>query len=174
MTPPFNTYYRNNYFFMAPIKCRVSSPERRKTIHQAIAYFNQRTERSIRAAALTYDLPYPTLRDRLRGAKKASEAHVEQQIISTEQRKALVRFCEALDDLGHPMTLKMLREFALSMLPPWQERKLGVHWTSRFLDRNKALAAKFSQRLDRQRANANDPIILKDFFRKVSDLWGGG
>ena len=127
MSPPFNTYYRNNYFLMASIKRRVSSPKREKKIHQAMTYVNQRTERSIQAAVLTYGLPYTTLRDRLRGAENASEAHVEKQIFSTEQWKALVCFSEGLDDLRHPMTLKMLRELVLSMLPYCQEQKLGVH-----------------------------------------------
>ena len=152
----------------------MSSPDKGDTIRRAIADIDQGKEPSIRSAALTYGLPYTTLRDRLRGARNASEAHIEQRLLTLEQGKSLVRFCEALADLGHPMTLKMLREFALSMLSPCKDQKLGVHWASRFLHLNKALAAKFSQRLDRQRANANDPIILKDFFRKVSDLLVGG
>jgi len=38
---------------------------------------------------------------------------------------------------------------------------------TRFLNRHPAITTKFSQRLDRQRANANDSAILKDFFCKV-------
>jgi len=38
---------------------------------------------------------------------------------------------------------------------------------TRFLNRYPAITTKFSPRLDRQRANANDPAILKDFFHKV-------
>jgi hypothetical protein len=84
-----------------------------------------------------------------------------------EEEKAIVRFCETLDDLGHPLRGSLVKAFAMALLPSSRRRQLGKHWLSRFLNRNPALVSKFSQRLDRQRANANDPAILKDFFRKV-------
>jgi len=38
---------------------------------------------------------------------------------------------------------------------------------TRFLNYHSAITAKFSQHLDQQRANGNNPAILKDFFCKV-------
>jgi hypothetical protein len=58
------------------------------------------------------------LRDRLQGAQPRVEAHQSEQILSVEEEKSIVRFCEALDDLGHPLKVKMVKAFAMSLLPP--------------------------------------------------------
>jgi hypothetical protein len=54
---------------------------------------------SIRSAASIYGIAYGTLRDRLRGAQPRSIAHEKEQLLTPEEEKSIVRFCEALDDL---------------------------------------------------------------------------
>jgi hypothetical protein len=124
-------------------------------------------EPSIRSAASTYGLPYSTLRDRLRGTQSASVAHHHEQLLTDQEEKSIVRFCNTLDDYGHPANMRILKGFAKSLLPLSKRREVGKHWATRFLNRHPELAARFSQRLDRQRANASDPAIIKVFFRKV-------
>jgi hypothetical protein len=155
---------------MGRVKPRVSKPDREDDIRQAKRDFLTGVEPSIRSAAATYGLPYSTLRDRLRGAQNTSKAHEPDQLLTAMDEKAIVRFCKRLDDLGHPITMRILKGFASSLLPGEKRREVGKHWITRFLNRNPELSAKFSQRLDRQRANANDPLILKDYFRKVPPL----
>jgi hypothetical protein len=60
-----------------------------------------------------------------------------------------------------------LKDFAKALLPISKYRDVGKHWATRFLNRHPELSARFSQRLDRQRANASDPELVKDYFRKV-------
>jgi hypothetical protein len=84
-----------------------------------------------------------------------------------EEEKALVRFCIKLDDLGHPLNMSIVKRLAVGMLSAFRKRDVGTHWTNRFLKRNPAVVAKFSQRLDRQRATASDSTVLEDFFKKV-------
>ena len=152
---------------MGRVKPCPDDKEHEKSIRLAKRDFTNGIEPSIRSAALTYNIPYTTLRARLHGRQTRTEANRGFQLLSVQEEKAIVRFCETLDDWGHPVTIKILKQFAQSLLPGQQG--VGKHWTERFLKRNPALAAKFSHRLDRQRANANDPIILKDYFCKVSD-----
>ena len=147
--------------------CRDNN-KREESIRLAKQDFINGIEPSIRSAARTYDVPYTTLRDRLHGLQTRTEAHQELQLLSVQEEKAIVRFCETLDDWGHPVTIKILKQFAQSLLP--EQQRLGKHWTGRFLKRNPAITAKSSHRLDKQRENANDPIILKDYFCKVSNL----
>jgi len=151
---------------MGRVKCSDAT-DRENDIREAKHAYRSGLEPSIRAAASTYGIPYGTLRDRLRGAQPRSAAHEKEQLLTLEEEKSIVRFCETLDDLGHPLQAKMVKAFAMSLLPPHRRLQLGKHWMTRFLNRHPAVTAKFSQRLDRQRANANDPAILKDFFRKV-------
>jgi hypothetical protein len=152
---------------MGRVKSRDAATDRENEIREAKHAYLSGLEPSIRAAASTYGIPYSTLRDRLRGAQPRSAAHEKEQLLTLEEEKSIVRFCETLDDLGHPLQVKMVKAFAMSLLPPHRRRQLGKHWMTRFLNRHPAITGKFSQRLDRQRANANDPAILKDFFRKV-------
>jgi len=49
-------------------------------------------------------------------------------------------------------------------------RQIGHHWLARFLKRHPELASRLSTRLDRQRALASDPVVIKDYFRKVNCL----
>lgn len=49
-------------------------------------------------------------------------------------------------------------------------RTLGKHWLDRFLKLNSALVSKFSARLDRQRALADNPKQIKDYFKKLYAL----
>src|SRR5207302_5420255 len=43
-------------------------------------------------------------------------------------------------------------------------------WMSRFLRRHPGLALKLSTQLERQRAYANDPVILQSYFTKLGRL----
>ena len=135
----------------------------KKSIRLGKQDFINGIEPSIRSAARTYNIPFTTLRDRLRGQQHHFEAL---QLLCVREEEAIFRFCETLDDRGNPVTIKILKQFAQSLLPGQQ--RVGKDWTTRFLKRNPALAAKFSYRLDRQRINANNPI-LKDYLCKVNN-----
>jgi hypothetical protein len=150
------------------------SKERETDLVEAMDEFKAGNFRSIRSAASAYMLPYTTLRDRLRGAQSRQRAHKNEQLLTVEEEKAIVRFCGKLDDLGHPLSLPMVKRLAAGMLPPSREREIGKHWINRFLKRNPDVVAKFSQRLDRQRATAGDPTVLKDFFIKVCSFHVSG
>ena len=91
-------------------------------------------EPSIHSAALTYGVPYGTLRDCLQGTKPHTEAHNHEQILSVEEGKAIVRFCGTLDDLGHPLHGSLVKAFAMPLLPSARWRQLGKHWLTRFLN----------------------------------------
>jgi len=152
---------------MARVKSERQNTEREKGIRDAKRDYLNGIEPSIRSAASTYGIPYTTLQNRLRGRQPHQEAHQKQQLLTVEQERSIVRFCVALDDLGHPLKLPLVKQFASSLLTPSQRRNVGKHWLSRFLCRNPSLVTKFSQRLDRQRATASNPAILKDFYQKV-------
>ena len=123
---------------------------------------------TIRGAASNYSVKYETLRDRLKGRMSASQAHGHQQLLTAEQEKALERYIVVVDDWGHPLKAAHVKGFAFTLQPSGTRKYPNPHWISAFLKRHPGLASKFSQRLDRQRASAEDPVIIRDFFRKVS------
>ena len=105
-----------------------------------------------------WNLVRPTQRSTAKGCSTCKGA---------EDEKSIVRFCETLDDLGHLLQGKMVKTVAISFLPSHWQQRLGKHWMTRFLNCHSAISTKFNQHLDRQRANANDPAILNNFFHKV-------
>ena len=90
---------------------------------------------------MTYGVQYGTLRDRLQGVKPRTKAHNQEQVLSVEEKKAIVRFCVAFDDLGHPLRGSLVKAFAMSLLPPARKRQLTEDWLTHFLNRNPALAS---------------------------------
>ena len=124
---------------MGRVKPCRDDKEHEESIRLAKQDFISVIEPSIRSAARTYNIPYTTLRDRLHGLQTHTEAHRELQLLSVQEEKAIVSFCQTLDDWGHPVTIKILKQFAQSLLPGQQ--RVGKHWAGRFLKHNPALAA---------------------------------
>ena len=144
---------------MERVKCRDAAIGRDNEILESKHGYRTGLEPSICAAASTYSIPYGTLRDRLRRAQQRGTGPEKEQLLTPEEEKSIVRFCETLDDLGQPVQGKMVKTFAMSLLPSHRRRQLGKHWLTCFNNHHPPITTKFRQSLDRQRANANDPAI---------------
>jgi hypothetical protein len=146
--------------------------EREKLIELAIIHYNESSKPAMRISAETFGISWTTLRDRLNGAQNRKEAHKSQQLLSDHEELTIVRWCERMDDWGFPLRLSLVKEMAAYLVKKREiGRKLGKHWLDRFLKRNPSIVSKFSARLDRQRALANSPELIKDYFKKVSTLY---
>jgi len=126
------------------------------------------------AAVEIYGVPRTTLYYRLAGTRRSRQgAHVSQQRLLESEEREIVKWCFDMDDRGFPARLDNVREMALHLegkrvggtIEP-----LGKNWITRFLNRHPTLAIKLSTQLERQRAQANDPRIIKDYFCKLSKL----
>jgi len=74
-----------------------------------------------------------------------------------------------MDDWGFPLKLPLVHEMAEYLVKKRNcSRRLGKHWLTRFLNRNPELSSKFTARLERQRAFAENPAVIKDYFSKVN------
>jgi hypothetical protein len=143
--------------------------EREENIQLAIKHYRKcKTDSSIRLSAETYGIPYRTLRDRLAGAQNHRESHRHQQLLTEQEEKSIVRWILKMDDWGFPPRLAVVKEIAAHLVSCRASgRKLGVHWMQMFLERNPEVATKLAVRLERQRAYADNPAIIKDYFKKV-------
>jgi hypothetical protein len=152
---------------MGRLKGRAKE-ERENLIQLAIKDYYKTLEPSIRASAEKFSIPWSTLRDRLRGAQSRRESHRHQQLLTEYEEKSIVQWCERMDDWGFPLRLSLVKEMAAYLVSKRASgRKLGRHWLTRFLDRNPELSSRFTGRIERQRAFANNPRLLKDYFDKV-------
>lgn len=142
--------------------------ERERLVLLALKDYQNSTKPSMRASAEKFSIPWTTLRDRLNGAQNRRESHRQQQILTPYEEETIVKWCARMDDWGFPMRLGLVKEMAGYLVKKREiGRTLGKHWLARFLERNPELASKFTMRLDRQRAYADNPTILKDYFEQV-------
>jgi len=149
---------------MGRVQCRDTVVDIENEICEAKYVYHTGLESSIRAAASTYGVPYGFLPDRLWWAQPIGAENQNEQLLTPEEEKSIVTFCETLDDLGHQLQGKMIKAFVMSLVPSQQQQQLHKNWTSCFLNCHPASSIKYSQRLDGQGANANVPAIMKDFF----------
>jgi hypothetical protein len=91
--------------------------------------------------------------------------------------KALEDWCKKLDAWGFPPRMDLLRAMAAALAQIRAEEEddpelahLGQHWLANFLNRHPSLSARFSARLDRQRASAGNIHALKTYFAKLIRL----
>jgi len=137
-------------------------------LQEALKHYQHSQEPSLRASAEKYGVAYSTLRGRLRGRKTWGAGHRKMQMLSEYKERSVARWCERLDEWGHPARLAVVKSMAEAIVARREKNwSLGKHWITRFLHRHPALAAKLSSRLDRQRALASNPLVIMDYFNKV-------
>jgi hypothetical protein len=93
---------------MGRVKPRKSDSEREKSILLAKKEFLAGIEPSIRSAALpmVYYIPPCVI---------ACEVH--NLLLTDQEEKSIVCYCNTLDDYGHPVNMRILKGFAKSLLP---------------------------------------------------------
>jgi hypothetical protein len=73
-----------------------------------------------------------------------------------------------MDDWGFPPRLSAVYGMAASLIAKHASHLLlGRNWLTRFLNQNLELAIRFSNWLERERAFADNPATLKDYFATV-------
>lgn len=146
--------------------------QREEKLQKAITHYENSVLANIRHSAERFGVPYSTLRGRLAGAQNRVAGQLKAQALTDYEENSIVRWCAQLDEWGHPQRLAVVRSMAQASIVQRHEkdRQIGHHWLARFLKRHPELASHLSTRLDRQRALASDPVVIKDYFRKVNSL----
>ena len=166
-----STTTRNSTAPMAPNPEKKSSAEDR--IILAANAFHARQFRSIRAAALAYDVPHSTLSHRLRGRHARLAAQVMNLKLLTTEETALVQWILSMDERGQSPTLAYVRRMADLLVskrgsdashPP-----VGECWVQRFLRRHPELKTKYCRKYDYQRALCENPKLLQTWFDRIRD-----
>ena len=120
---------------------------------------------SIRRAGEDYRVAYSTLNGRIKGAKSAIVRQEEQQRLFPEEEAILVKWIIRLQAWGWPARVEQARFMAEDLLRAKGDMQpLGKNWVQKFLSRHKEIKTKYIPPLDKERALAQDPQILKDWF----------
>jgi len=117
-------------------------------------------------AAADYGIPKSTLIGRINGATSSVIARQRKQRLSPEEESVLVKWITRLQVWGWPARVEQARFMAEDLLRAKGDSKpLGINWTQKFLKRHKQLKTKYIPPLDKERALAQDPYILSDWFQ---------
>jgi len=151
--------------------------ENEELLQRAIKAVKRATDPvSVSEASAEFSVNKRTLYRRVAGThSSAVGGHQDQQRITVAEEKAIGRWYFEQDDRGLPPRLDMVKDMALHLESKRMEADShplprGKNWIRRFLTRNPSLAAKLSTQLERQRAYANDPVLLQDYFAKLGRL----
>ena len=71
-------------------------------IQKAITHYRHSDKRSIRGSAEKYEIPYSKLLGRLQGRVSRPAGHLKMLVLTDYEENAIVRWCERLDECGHP------------------------------------------------------------------------
>lgn len=130
---------------MARKKSKLERKERftSRKLESAFQYVRNNPTASISSVASMHDVNRTTLSRKLDGTQKPrDEAHVEQQLFSPDEERALARWCGKMDAVGFPVIQEILHCMAQSVLnkrDPDNPHQLGEKWVQHFLERNSDL-----------------------------------
>jgi hypothetical protein len=143
-------------------------------IELAIQAFKNGQFKSIRAAAIAYDVPEKTARRRARGiaAKRASRA--PNRKLSPTEEISLQEWVLSMDKRGMPPRIATVRQMANLLLakrfktttPP----TVGQHWVQNFINRDDELKSKYNRKYDYQRAKCENPTLIREWFKRVRSV----
>ena len=120
-------------------------------------------------------------------------AHRDEQLFSIGEERAIVEYAGTMADVGFPLTSDMLRQIAQGLINERETSQrsqggrqrqgvipssssnpihtIGIHWVTRFLDRNPGFKKVYIRYQERARAAAtNDTELQADFLWKLANL----
>ena len=120
-----------------------------------------------------YGIPKSTLSNRAEGRQSRQKAHKVYQALSPAIEDGLRKWTSQMDSQGFPPRLDIFKAIAEKFFQQLQDssdselKTLGPTWLRGFLKRHPAISACFSTPMDCQRAFANHPGPIKDYFKKL-------
>lgn len=134
--------------------------------------------RSVRRAAIVYNVHRSTLRDRLKGHQFQQEHRNASHRLSLTQESTLIEWILSRDLRGTPPRPSHVQEMANIILQtdsPTPPRPIGKNWVSEFIKRRDEIKSRFARKYNYQRALCEDPKVISSWFellQKTKLEWG--
>ena len=133
--------------------------------------------KSIHKAAIAFQIPSSTLRDRRKKSKSRTESHVSQQLLTPIEETTLENWIYRAAKLGAPVTLQLVKILASEIqsergsnhdeneLSPISDR-----WVDRFRTRHLRIKTCFSRTIDTVRSTALDFSTIKSYLNNLGEV----
>ena len=129
------------------------------------------SQMSISVAANRFKVPRKTLDDRLKGRVQHGSHPGVSTVLTVQEENSLVNYLLHMAQCGFPLTRTMVKAYAWSMAKRsgtahrfHPEYGPGDHWWSLFKKRHPELALRTADSLERSRAEALNPDVVKEYF----------
>ena len=109
--------------------------------------------------------------DRINGKQAHATAHENLQRPAIGEEQALLGWILRLQAWGWPARVEQTRLMAQELLTAKGDNKpIGVNWTQKFLSRHPEIKTAYVPPLDKERAIAQEPAILTEWFELYQSL----
>jgi len=133
--------------------------------------------KSIRKAAIAFQIPSSTLHARWKKSKSRTESHVSQQLLTPIEETALENWIYQAAKLGAPITLQLVKILASEI----QTKRSSNYYENKFspisdrrIDRSRTrhprIKTCLSRTIDIARSTALDFSTIKSYFDNLGDL----
>jgi hypothetical protein len=122
---------------------------------------------SVRAAAAEYDVNRRTLQVRMDGTLSRADSTPNSRKLTTSEEQTLVDHILDMDARGFSPRLQDVGDMADLILKERGASPVGRNWPSNFVKRTPSLRSRVRRRYDYQRALAEDPEAIQQWFRLV-------
>jgi len=135
---------------------------------------------SLRAAARSYDVPYASLRRRVRNIPAQHDRRSPNCKLTATEELTLVQWILSMDQRGLAPRPDSVRQMANLLLEKRSNSnsnsnsdpnsQVGQNWVYNFVQRHQALQTRYNRKYDYQRAKCEDPQVIRDWFRLVKNM----
>ncbi|EGU85277.1 hypothetical protein FOXB_04208 [Fusarium oxysporum f. sp. conglutinans Fo5176] len=114
-------------------------------------------------------LRYSTLRDRKNGRQSQRDYAPQSRKLSDLEEQILLRFILEQISRGFLPQIRIIEEMANRLLADRDASPVGKRWAINFIKRQPELKSCYNRRYDYQRAQCEDPTIIRNWFRLVEN-----
>jgi hypothetical protein len=157
---------------MPPIRTQSSrnSIEQEGRILLAIEAYKNKEITSLHEVARQFDVPRTTLRRRLAGSTNRAETRANSHKLTQIEEESLQKWILSMDSRGaapRPATVREMANLLLAARGSTPPLTVGENWVTKFVKRHPSLSSRFSKRYNFERAQCEDPKIIRDWFSLV-------
>jgi hypothetical protein len=124
---------------------------------------------SMRRAAKIYNIPFSTLHSRRAGVKSRRDIQPKSRKLTDQEERVIVQYILQLDSKGFPPRISGIKDIANRLLSERSTERVGQRWAYNFIKRHPELATRYNRKYDYQRAQCEDPILIRGWFALLSN-----
>ena len=123
----------------------------------------------LRSIAKIYRIPPSTLHTRYNGTPSRRDISIKSKNLTDLEEEVVVEYILELDAKGFPPRVVHVQNMADRILRQRGTRRVGKNWATNFINRHPELRTRFTRKYDYQRAQCEDPTLIRGWFKLVEN-----